>query len=194
MDDGANQCSYRAIVIGSSAGGLNALLVLFLALPEDLPLPIIVVQHIHPTESGFLAHFYNSKTGLPVKEAIDKEKIQPGHIYFSPANYHLLIEHNETFALSIDPKVNYSRPSIDVLFESAAHVWTNKLIAIILTGANQDGARGMSLIREFGGITLAQDPKSAEYPYMPQAAIDQGGVKHILSLDQIGIFIKKLLC
>jgi two-component system chemotaxis response regulator CheB len=183
---------YRAVVIGVSAGGSEALSGLFSHLPGGFPLPMIVVQHVHPTQDGSWFGHFNAKCTLKVKEAGDKESIRPGHIYFAPPGYHLLVERDETFALSVDDKVNYARPSIDVLFESAAYVWSPDLIGIILTGANHDGARGLCLIREYGGLTIAQDPASAEHPVMPQAAIDAGGVGRILSLDEIGGFLSTL--
>ncbi|MBN1314042.1 MAG: chemotaxis protein CheB [Anaerolineales bacterium] len=183
---------YRAIVIGASAGGMNALMMLFSVLKNNFPLPILVAQHVHPTENGTMVLFYQSRIALPVKEANDKDEIRPGVIYFAPPDYHLLVERQETLALSIDPKVNYSRPSIDVLFESAAYAWTCSLIGIILTGANYDGARGLRLIKELGGWTIAQDPSTAEFPAMPQAAIDLGSAEHILTLHEIGKYLSTL--
>jgi two-component system chemotaxis response regulator CheB len=171
---------------------MEALSELFSYLPGGFPLPIIVVQHLHPTGEGYLYDYLNDRCALTVKEAGDKESIRPGHIYFAPPDYHLLVERDETLALSIDEKVNYARPSIDVLFESAAHVWSSDLIGVILTGVNHDGARGLRLIREYGGLTIAQDPATAEYPVMPQAAIDAGGVDRILPLDEIGGFLSTL--
>ena len=182
--------SYKAIVVGASAGGVEALSKLFSHLGAKFPLSIIVVQHSHPSGDSYLAEFFNGKYALTVKEAHDKEPIQQGHIYFAPPDYHLLIERDQTFSLNIDEKVNYVRPSIDVLFESAAYVWSSNLIGIILTGANRDGAYGMRLIKEHGGLTIAQDPATAENPVMPKAAIDAGGVDNILSLEGIIKFLK----
>ena len=183
---------YRAVVIGVSAGGLEALSRLFSSLPGDFPLPILVVQHLHPSEDGSLYDLLNPRCALTVQEARDKETIRPGQIYFAPPDYHLLVERDETMALSVDGKVNYSRPSIDVLFESAAHVWSANLIGILLTGANHDGAAGLGLIRELGGLTIAQDPTTAEYSVMPQTAIELASVERILSLDAIGKFLSTL--
>ena len=133
---------------------------------------------------------FNNKCTLTIKEADDKEEIRPGFLYFAPPDYHLLIERDETFSLSIDARVNYSRPSIDVLFESAVYVWSSGLIGILLTGANNDGAHGMRLIKEHGGLTIAQDPATAEYPVMPKAAIDAAAVDKILSIEGIGEFLR----
>lgn len=180
------------MVIGVSAGGLAALAELFAHLPASFPLPLITVQHVHATQKGsWLGHF-NARCPLAVQEAGDKERIRPGHIYLAPPGYHLLVERDETLALAVDAKVNYARPSIDVLFESAAYVWSLDLIGIILTGANHDGAHGLRVIQEYGGLTIAQDPASAEYPVMPQAAIAAGGVDRILPLNKIGGFLSSL--
>lgn len=171
---------------------MEALSNLFSYLPGGFPLPIIVVQHLAATQDGYLFEHFNRKCALLVKEAHEKETILPGHIYFAPPGYHLLIERDETFSLSMDEKVNHSRPSIDVLFESAVRVWSCALIGIILTGANHDGAYGMRLIKEHGGLTIAQDPATAEYPVMPQAAIDQTDIDRILPLGGIESFLNML--
>jgi two-component system chemotaxis response regulator CheB len=123
---------------------------------------------------------------LNVKEADEKENIQGGYVYFAPPNYHLLVENNKTFSLSTDEKVNYSRPSIDVLFESAAHVYGPRLAAIILTGANNDGAEGLRLIKEKGGLVIVQDPQSADSSYMPGAALQVVEPDFVLGLPEIG--------
>jgi len=182
----------KAVAIGVSAGGLKALIKVFSNLPADFPIPIIVTQHLHPLEDSYLAELLGRITLLPVKEARDKEKIEPGNIYIAPPNYHLLMERNETISLSSDEKVNHSRPSIDVMFESAAYVWGSGLIGIILTGANSDGADGIKIIKEFGGLTIAEDPKVSEYPMMPKSAIDTGTVDKILTLSEINEFLINL--
>ena len=184
--------SYSAVVIGTSAGGLAALQILFKQVDKKFALPIIVVQHLYPESDDFLAQNLNLICKLPVKEAAEKEMIRPGEVFISPANYHLLIEDDHTFSLNIDPKVNYCRPSIDVLFESAAQVYTNQLIGVLLTGANNDGAKGLKRIKEMGGITIAQDPQTAEIPAMPLSAIKLFPVDFILPLQQIYAKIKIL--
>ncbi len=183
---------YKAIVIGASAGGMTAMTRLFSYLPAGYQLPVIVAQHLHPTQGDKLFAHFNYKCALTVKEAWDKEPILPGHIYFAPANYHLLVEPDQTFSLSVDDKVNHSRPSIDVLFASAASVWPDSLVGIILTGASVDGARGLYRIRECGGLTIAQEPDTAEHSFMPKAAIDAGSVSIRLELDEIGAFLSNL--
>ena len=177
---------FKAVVMGASAGGLDALSILLAYLPETYSCPVIIVQHVHHEQGGNLIDYFNHKCALSLHEAGDKESVQPGCVYFAPPNYHLLVEPDKTFSLSVDEKVHYSRPSIDVLFESAAHVWGRDLAGIVLTGANADGADGLHVIKEYGGLTIVQDPATAEHPSMPQAALDAGEVDHVLSLEQIG--------
>ena len=177
---------YRAIVIGGSAGAMSALAELLPTFPAAYPLPIIVVQHVHPSQDDFYIAHWAEKCALTVKGAEDKEPIRAGYIYFAPPNYHLLIEDDETFSLSVDEKVNYARPSIDVLFESAADVYTRWLIGVILTGANNDGAQGLRLIKEKGGLTIVQDPRTAESIFMPNAALEVTRVDYVLSIPEMG--------
>jgi two-component system chemotaxis response regulator CheB len=178
--------SDQALVIGGSAGSMEALLILFSKLPEDYPIPVMVAVHLHPSDTGELVDFFRAHSGKRVKEACEKEAIQSGCIYFAPSNYHLLVEPDKTFSLSVDDKVNYARPSIDLLFESAAFAYLEGLTGILLTGANQDGAKGICTIKKFGGLTMVQDPLTAKYPVMPQAAIDTGCVDRVLSVENIG--------
>lgn len=176
---------YRAIVIGASAGGMDAIKSILMPLQEGFSVPILIVQHLSPHSDGYMAKYLNELCKINVKEADEKEKILPGNAYIAPANYHLLIEKDETLSLTVDPKVNYSRPSIDILFESAAEVYENKLIGIILTGGNGDGSKGLKMIKEFGGLTIVQDPSTAEADFMPRAAIKVSEVDYILSLNKI---------
>jgi len=158
---------------------------LLVAFPATYALPIIVVQHLHPLQDNLFPEHLNQKIVLTVKEADEKESIETGCVYFAPPNYHLLIEEDRTFSLSVDERVNYSRPAIDVLFESAADVYGSGAIGVILTGANNDGAQGLRLIKEKGGLTVVQDPETAESPFMPRAAIEATHVDHILALPAI---------
>ena len=183
---------YQLIVMGVSAGGTDAMKQLLPAFPANYPIPIIVVQHLHPTQKNTLLTVFDKMCGLTIKEADEKEPIQPGYVYFAPPNYHLLIENNRTFALSIDEKVNYARPSIDVLFECAADVYQAHVIGIVLTGANHDGAAGAHRIKTRGGLIIVQDPKTAEVAYMPEAAITATQVDHILPLSDIGPLLLSL--
>ncbi len=183
---------YRAIVVGASAGGMAALKIWVSGLPAEFGKIIMVVQHLYPQSDSGLHRFLSSYSALPVIEVQDKMALQPGAIYTAPANYHTLVETDETVALTVDDKWNYSRPSIDILFESAARVWTTGLVGIVLTGANYDGAAGLKAIKQFGGMTLVQDPATAEFPAMPNAAIAAGAVDHILPLKAIAPYLVKL--
>ncbi len=183
---------YRAIVIGSSAGGNEALKDILLHLPKEFKIPIVIVQHISPYSENYMTRHLNSICNINVKEADEKDKIIPGNIYIAPPNYHLLIEEDETFSLSVDKKVNYSRPSIDVLFETAAYAYGPSLIGIILTGANNDGSKGLKKIKEAGGLTIVQDPKTAYSDAMPKAAIKTIKVDYILSLEKIAKLLLKI--
>ena len=175
----------RAIVIGASAGGLTTLQKILAPLPADFHFPILIVQHRRPSQDDLMAFALNESCQLHVKEADQLESICAGTVYLAPANYHLLVESDKTLSLSVDDKVAYSRPSIDVLFESAATVYRSALIGIILTGANHDGTIGMQKIKEHGGFTIAQDPTSAEVSTMPNAAIQNNVVDKVMSLPEI---------
>ena len=178
---------FRAVVIGASAGGLDALSEVLAHLPEAYSCPVVIAQHLHPEQDGNgLAAYLGRGCALDLCEARDKEPVTPGCVYLAPPNYHLLIEPDRTFSLSVDERVLNSRPSIDVLFESAAQVWDRDLAGLILTGANADGAYGLQVIKAYGGLTIVQEPAKSEHPTMPQAAIDAGEVDHILSLASIG--------
>jgi two-component system chemotaxis response regulator CheB len=182
---------YEIIVIGCSMGGMNALQTIFGVLPKDFPLPIAVVQHRYRTSSEALPAFFGRHSELKVVDTTDKEWLKPGTVYLAPANYHLLVERGE-LSLSVDDAVAYSRPSIDVLFESAAMAYGSGVIGVVLTGANADGARGAVAIKKRGGFVVVQDPATAESPSMPQATIDATRVDRILPLDRIGPFLVEL--
>jgi len=184
------QPSFTAIVIGVSAGGLHALIHILEDLLPDFPIPIIVVQHRGKDYKELLEQVLQTKCLLKVKQADEKEKIEAGYIYTAPANYHLLIELDKTFSLTSDVYVKYSRPSINLLFETAAEVYKKDVLGIILTGASSDGSEGLLEIKRNGGYTIAQNPESAEYPYMPQSAIAIGAVEIILSLDDIKHYLE----
>lgn len=179
-------------MIGSSAGGLNALKILFRGLSEGFRIPLIIVQHISADSENYLIQILNDIRVLQVKEADEKEQPMPGMAYLAPPNYHLLLEPDHTFTLTIDERVNYARPSIDVLFETAAEAYKDKLIGIILTGANNDGSRGLKRIKELGGLTIVQDPETAEVESMPRAAIQATVTDHILPLEEIAAFLNSL--
>jgi len=185
---------YEAVVIGVSAGGVDALQVVLPPLPSDFPVPVMVVHHISPdSRENYLIEFFNGLCDLTVKEANEKESVEAGNIYFAPADYHLMIESDRTFSMSVDEKVSYSRPSIDVLFESASNVYSSGLVGIILTGANADGAEGLKAIKENSGLTIVQDPETAESKFMPLSAIQACQVDHILPLNEIGNFLVNII-
>lgn len=183
---------YKAVVIGVSAGGMAALPEILSVLPESFPLAVIIVQHRRAEQGDFLSTYLNKECRLEVHEAGEKYPVSPGVVYIAPPGYHLLIERDFTFSLSVDPPVHFSRPSIDVLFESAADAYGHTLIGVILTGASSDGALGLKRIRENSGLSIVQDPKTAETNVMPQSAIDIAGADHILPLEKIGPFLVKI--
>ncbi len=183
---------FDAVVIGASSGGMQALKTLLSALPASFLLPIVIVQHIHEHSDAYLAEYLSRAGALAVKDAEDKETPQPGMAYLAPAGYHLLIEPDGSFSLSMDEKVNYCRPSIDMLFESAADAFGDRLIGVVLTGANADGAAGLKIIRQRGGMAIVQNPKTAESPYMPQAAMQCAQPDHVLDLEKIAPLLIKL--
>lgn len=187
-----NAKKIEAVVIGASAGGIEALKKILPALPKTYPLPIIIVLHIPAGEPSLLPEVFRDKIKLKVKEANDKETIEPGTIYFAPSSYHLLIEENKTFSLSIKEPVLFSRPSIDILFQSAAKAYGESLVGILLTGANKDGAMGLKKIKEANGIAIVQNPISAEMPEMPAAGMAFASPECVLSLDKIADFLQKL--
>ncbi len=184
--------SARAVVIGASAGALDALSILLPALPATFRLPVIVVVHIPADARSRLADIFRAKCAVDVREAEDKEPLAPGTVFFAPPDYHLLVEMNERLSLSTDEPVLYSRPSIDVLFESAADVYGASLIGIMLSGANEDGARGLSAIVEAGGAAIIQNPDEAFASTMPRAAMAACPSARVLSLDAIADHLQEV--
>lgn len=187
--------SPELIVIGCSLGGMNALQVILSNLTRDFCVPIAVAQHRHKKSNEGLPAYFRRQTDLRVVDAEDKQWIQPGHVYLAPADYHLLVERNGArgeLNLSVDDAVRYSRPSIDVLFESAADAYRDRVVAIVLTGANDDGSRGAARIKARGGMVIAQHPDSAEAPAMPRATIEAVRVDRILRLEAIAPFLTEV--
>ncbi|WP_304638948.1 chemotaxis protein CheB [Pseudomonas sp.] len=181
-----------AVIIGASAGALEALSVLLPALPADFPLPIFVIVHLPADKPSVLADIFDAKCALRAIEAEDKEPVQPGVIYFAPPNYHLLLEDRLSIALSSEDEVLFSRPSIDVAMESAADVWGNALIGVILTGANHDGARGLRSIHDAGGTAIVQPPDEAYASAMPEAALKLCPDARIISLADIPAYLESI--
>lgn len=178
-----------AVVIGASAGGIEALGVLLPMIPAAFRPPLILVLHLPPDTPSLLPALFAERCALPVQEAEDKLPVHHGHLYLAPPDYHLMVErglHDIHLALSVAPPVRFSRPSIDVLFESAAEVWRERLLGILLSGANDDGARGLETIRARGGRAWVQAPDTASANTMPAEAIARGAVDEVLTLDAIG--------
>jgi two-component system chemotaxis response regulator CheB len=174
------------VVMGGSAGGFKAFSTILSALSPDFCMPVLMVQHLHNNDDGLFSKHLSGALSVPVTEPFDKEQIRPGHVYVAPADYHMLVERDGTIALSTEEKVNWSRPSIDALFESAALAYGERVIAVILTGASNDGASGIKTIKAAGGLTIAQDPTTAEHPYMPKSSIETGAVDEVLIVEDIG--------
>jgi two-component system, chemotaxis family, protein-glutamate methylesterase/glutaminase len=162
---------FRAIVIGISTGGVGTLKPLLGALPMDFPLPLLIVQHISAETGDRMATLLDQFCAIHVKEADEQELPQGGTVYLAPANYHLMVEPDGTLGLSTDPPVNFARPSVDVLFETAAEAYGSGLIGVVLTGVGNDGARGLLRIKEKGGVTVVQDPQDAAASPMPRSAL-----------------------
>ena len=182
----------KAVVIGASAGGVEALLTIFAGLKSGYRLPIIVVLHLPDERRSQLAEVFARRVALPVREAQDKQPIVPGTLYFAAPGYHVSVEHDLSLSLSQEEPVHYSRPAIDYLFESAADVYQQRLAAILLTGANQDGARGLSQVKQSGGLTIIQDPDEAQVATMPRAALELFQPDCILPLSGIGRLLVEL--
>ena len=174
-----------AIVVGASAGALDALGEILPWLPADYPSPVIIVVHLPPDKDSMLAEVFRKKCKMAVKEAEDKEPLSAGTIYFAPPDYHLLVEQGRYLSLSSDEPVLFSRPAIDVLFETAAEAYGEKLTGIVLTGANEDGAKGLRAIVDFGGKALVQSPDHAFARAMPEAALKACPEAKSQSLPQI---------
>lgn len=174
-----------AVVIGTSAGGIEALSAILPALPAGSGVAVFVVLHLPRDRPSLLVEIFAPKCRLAVREAEDKEPIVYGTVYFAPNNYHMLVERDLRIALSVDDLVHHSRPSIDVLFESAAQAYGDRLLGILLTGANQDGARGLATIHALGGTTVVQEPATARSPQMVNAALNLTTPTHVAPLESI---------
>ena len=181
-----------AILIGASAGSVDALMKILPALPAGYPFPILVVVHLSPNAKSIMSEIFAPRCALRVKEAEDKESLQPGTIYFAPPNYHLLVEEDETLALSSDEPVLFSRPAIDILFESAADAYGEGAVGIVLTGANEDGTHGLQAIDAAGGTCIVQDASQAQAPQMPAAALKRTPSAQVLSLQEIAQYLNQI--
>jgi two-component system chemotaxis response regulator CheB len=182
----------RAVAIGASAGGVQALCELLPALSPESRAAVFVVLHLPRDRPSLLVDVFSHKCELPVREAEDKEPVMPGTVYFAPPNYHLLVDAGPQLALSADDLVNHSRPSIDVLFDSAAQVYREHLLGIILSGANEDGAEGLAAVHEAGGLTAVQEPQTAQSSAMILSALERRPADLVLDLAGIAELLKRL--
>ncbi|MGE7138074.1 chemotaxis protein CheB [Luteibacter sp. NPDC031894] len=183
---------YDAIVMGCSAGGLNALQRMLPALDDQLRAPVVVCCHTGSSNVSLLVELLGRVSALPVVEARERASVDPGTVHVAPAGYHLLVEDDFRFSLSVDAKVSFARPSIDVLFETAAAAWGDRLVAVLMTGANADGADGLAAIRRAGGYAIVQDPRDAEADAMPLAGLRVAGADACLPLDAIPALLNDL--
>ena len=183
----------KALVIGGSAGSLDVLLKILPNLRIDLSFPIIIVVHRKQGTDFLLSDLLSSKTTLKVKEVEEKEEIKSKTIYIAPSDYHLLMEKDFTFSLDYSEKVNYSRPSIDVTFQSAAEVYTDKLACLLLSGSNADGVNGLKMVKNYDGLALVQDPSTASVGYMPEQAILKVKIDHVLKIEDMANYINLLV-
>lgn len=184
---------FKALAIGVSTGGVAALKRLLGGLPVDFPIPVLIVTHIMPGSDDSLAVLLNTLCSIQVKEVDDYEVLAPGMVYLAPADYHLLVERDGSLALSIDPPVNFARPSIDVLFETAADAFGPALIGVILTGAGDDGSRGLLKIKRSGGLVIVQDPADAVMDSMPKSALQLLTADHVVTLDDLPPLLLELV-
>ncbi|AHM59834.1 cheb methylesterase [Flammeovirgaceae bacterium 311] len=183
---------YKAIVIGGSAGSFQGITKILSSIPEDFNLPIIMCLHrLKHVRNGF-TEALSIKSKKPVIEPYDKENIKKGMVYLAPANYHLCLELGNSFSLSTEDMVNNSRPAIDITLDSAAYVYKDKLVGILLSGANKDGAMGMKRIKERGGLTIVQEPGECMIDTMPTAALEATTIDHVLKVDEIIRFLNEL--
>ncbi|MCF2443816.1 chemotaxis protein CheB [Dyadobacter sp. CY345] len=193
MEENDIKKTFKAVVIGGSAGSLSVLFEMLPNLRTNLSVAIIIVLHRKNSGDSSLSSLLSTKTLIPTKEVEDKDPLIPGNIYLAPADYHLLIEKKRSFSLDSSEKINFSRPSIDVTFESAADVFGPKLVAILLSGANDDGTEGLIAVKRAGGFVVAQKPESAQMPYMPQHAIAKVDIDLVLDVEEISNFINSLV-
>lgn len=179
----------KAIAIGASAGAVQALMRILPVLPANYPIAVLVVVHVPPGRSNALVSLFQKKCKIDVKEADDKEPASPGVVYFAPSDYHMLVEADDTLSLSSDEPVNHSRPSIDVLMESAADAYGPSLVGVILTGANDDGALGLRAVVEAGGVGIVEDPAGAYASTMPTAALKACPSAKPMTIDALGAYL-----
>ena len=188
----ASSGRFDVVVVGVSAGGVDLLLEQLPRLPADFPVPIVVCLHAAAGTTAELAALLDERAGIRVEEAADKAPLQPAHVYLAPGGYHLLLEGDGAFGLSVDEPVRFARPSVDVLFDSAAHAYRQRVLAIVLTGANDDGAQGVRRVKEAGGTVVVQDPATALAADMPRAALAAVKPDHCVAPAQLPALLLRL--
>jgi len=193
MEENQIRSLLNVVIIGGSAGSLEVLLQVLPKLENIDSIVIILILHRRNSDDTVLEELLRMKSGLKVRQIEDKTGIKAGRVYVAPADYHLLIEHNQSFSLDVSEKVNYSRPSIDVSFESAADVFQTRLTAILLSGANNDGTKGLLAVKNKGGIVIIQSPETADVPFMPEHAIKNLEADYVLTPTAIVEFIARLV-
>jgi two-component system, chemotaxis family, protein-glutamate methylesterase/glutaminase len=176
---------FKAVAIGASAGGIPLLRRILAALPANYPLALLIVVHLPAQSSCNLVELFSHNCALPIRLATDKARLKPGHVYIAPPDYHLLVETCDYLALSVEAPVQSVRPSIDVLLQSAAEVFEKHLIAVILSGANSDGAAGMALVKELGGLTIVLNPLLTDFNTMPKAVLENVDVDYVANVEEI---------
>ncbi|WP_316834038.1 chemotaxis protein CheB [Pedobacter nutrimenti] len=182
----------EALIIGGSAGSLDVLLRVLPAIKPDIKFPVIIVIHRKHGADSLLPELLSGRTRMEVKEVEEKEGIVPGTVYVAPSDYHLLVELNRTFSLDYSEKVNYSRPAIDVTFQTAAEVYKKKLVCLLLSGSNSDGVNGLKTVKEWGGMAIIQNPETAQVAFMPQQAKQYVKIDRILNIEDMAEFINLL--
>ena len=192
MEKTVNRISCTALIIGGSAGSLDVLLEIFPQLSQNLNFPIILVVHRKASNESLLTDLIRNRTSLLVSEAEEKEVLKAGKVFIAPADYHMLIEEDHSISLDYSEKINYSRPSIDVTFQSAAEVFRSGLVCILLSGSNADGVEGLKSVNNFGGRVVIQNPNTAIMPYMPQQAVLQVQPHEVVDGHDMATYINKL--
>jgi len=182
----------RLLAIGGSAGSLQVVLSLLAAIDGGFPMPVLIILHRNGVFESSLEDLFATRTTMPIKEVEEKETLRNGVVYICPADYHVLLEKDHSLSLDYSERIHFSRPSIDVTFRSAADVYGPGLICLLLSGGNADGVEGMQYAQERGGLTIVQDPATAEVPYMPQQAVTRMKPDFIIGADQIPAFVRSL--
>ncbi|RZJ67474.1 MAG: chemotaxis protein CheB [Flavobacterium sp.] len=192
MEESKMSKRHKILLVGGSAGSLDVLMKVLPELSRDLAFIVVLVLHRKNTDDSTLEELIAMKSTLPVREVEDKVELVPGNVYIAPSDYHLLFEKNGLLSLDASEKVNYSRPSIDVIFESAADVYGEMAIAVLLSGSNADGTDGLKAISEAGGVTIVQSPESAGMSFMPKSALDAVKIDYVLEPEEMAAFLNRI--